>query len=203
MNTVADTLEKPQRADARRNHERILECAREVFSAEGVDAQMDEVAQRAGVGVGTLYRHFPTKEALLLELLRERVLVFIDNTRNVLESDEPAGEAFRAVLVTNAEVVAGDTVCQQVLVGMGEQLWAKLGDERNQLDALTAELIERAQRAGAVRSDLTPSDVGMMMCGLCTSMTRDAPGFDWRRHLALLLDGVGPQRPQSPASSPA
>jgi AcrR family transcriptional regulator len=190
--TTATTApaQRPLRADARRNHERILQSAREVFAADGIDAQMDDVAGRAGVGIGTLYRHFPTKEALLVELLREKARAFTANTRRALEGDAPPGDALRAVLIANAELMAADAVTQQVLAGVGRQLWVKLGPDRDELDAVTAELIDRARAAGAVRSDLTSADIGMLICGLCSSMTSNTPGFDWRRHLELLLAGL-------------
>jgi len=72
----ASETERPLRADARRNRECILQAAREVFAKSGIDAQMDDVASRAGVGVGTVYRHFPTKEALMAELVRQKFRVF-------------------------------------------------------------------------------------------------------------------------------
>jgi AcrR family transcriptional regulator len=188
--TTTAPTERPLRADARRNHEKILQSAREVFAADGIDAQMDDVARRAGLGVGTLYRHFPTKEALLVELLRAKARAFAANTRQALESDAPPGDALRAVLMANAELMAADAVTRQVLAGAGRQLWANLGADRDELEALTADLIGRARAAGAVRSDLTSADIGMVMCGLCSSMTSNAPGFDWRRHLELLLAGL-------------
>ena len=79
--------DRPLRADARRNHERILESARVVFAEAGPDAQIDDVARHAGVGVGTVYRHFPTKEALLAELVRQKFRLFADRAREALEHD--------------------------------------------------------------------------------------------------------------------
>src|ERR1019366_1103756 len=76
---------RPLRADARRNRERILESARLVFAESGADAQIDDVARRAGVGVGTVYRHFPTKEALMVELVRQKFRLFADRAREAVE----------------------------------------------------------------------------------------------------------------------
>src|SRR5690348_11604867 len=79
---------RPQRADARRNRERILESARTVFEQCGAEAQIDDVAKHAGVGVGTVYRHFPTKEALVSELVRQKFRLFADRAREALDSGE-------------------------------------------------------------------------------------------------------------------
>ena len=155
---------------------------------------MDDIALRAGVGVGTLYRHFPTKEALLVELVREKIRLFDDNAREALASDGEAGAVFEALLRRNAEIASSDAVMQQMLAGTGEQLRARLQVEFERLNAHTSELIERARLAGAVRPDLEASDVAMMMCGLCATMAHGGPGFDWRRYLELSLEGLAPRR---------
>src|SRR3954447_6371000 len=91
------------RADARRNRERILKAAKEVFGEEGIEAQMDDVARRAGVGVGTVYRHFPNKEVLMGELVKEKFEAFTERAREALEQDD-AWEAFCDLLRGNAEL---------------------------------------------------------------------------------------------------
>src|ERR1035437_11196215 len=102
--------DRPMRADARRNHARILGAARELFASEDPDVQMDDVARRAGVGVGTVYRHFPDKEALMGELVRERFGVFDERLRVALadESAEPF-DALADALRSNAASVAEDS----------------------------------------------------------------------------------------------
>ena len=103
------------RADARRNRERILESAREAFAEGGADAQMDDVARRAGVGVGTVYRHFPTKEALVAEIVRQKFRIMGENARAALEYEgEPFG-VFADLLRTNAEFCARDAGIQEAL----------------------------------------------------------------------------------------
>src|SRR5450755_4694198 len=108
---VIDT-DRPLRADARRNRERILESARAVFAEYGAEAQIDDVARRAGVGVGTVYRHFPTKEALLVELLREKFRLFADRGRAALTQDGEPFTLIEDLLRRNAETVAGDVAVQ-------------------------------------------------------------------------------------------
>jgi AcrR family transcriptional regulator len=188
---VADTVittERPLRADARRNHERILESARAVFAEYGADAQIDDVARRAGVGVGTVYRHFPTKEALLVELLREKFRLFSARAREALERGGEPFAVFEDLLRRNAETTARDAGVQHALASAGEHIWMQAEAEQQELLLVTAELIARARRAGTIRTDMMASDIGMLMCGVCSTMGRSAPGFDWRRHLDLVID---------------
>jgi AcrR family transcriptional regulator len=175
------------RADARRNRERIIESAREVFAERGADAQIDDVARRAGVGVGTVYRHFPTKEALMVELVRQKFRRFADNAREALDRDCPPFEALTEVLWRNAEAAAHDAAVQHALSGMGEYIWEQAESEQLELLELTGDLVARAQTAGAMRPDVTAVDIAMLMCGVSATMTRTAPGFDWRRHLDLVV----------------
>jgi AcrR family transcriptional regulator len=180
--------ERPLRADARRNRERILEGAREVFAECGVDAQMDDVARRAGVGVGTVYRHFPTKEALLGELVRLKFRTFTANAREALEREGEPFEIFTDLLRRNATVCERDAAIQHVLTGFGEHISMHAQAELQDLNEPTAELIARAQRAGSMRRDVTVNDIPMLMCGVSATMAQNGPGFDWRRHLELVID---------------
>jgi AcrR family transcriptional regulator len=184
--TVIDT-ERPLRADARRNHERILESARAVFAEYGADAQIDDVARQAGVGVGTVYRHFPTKEALLVELLREKFRLFGARAREALEQDGEPFAVFEDLLRRNADTAASDAAVQHALAGAGEHIWMQAEAEQQQLVAVTGELIARARRAGTIRQDVDANDIAMLMCGVCSTMG-GKPGFDWRRHLDLVID---------------
>ncbi len=187
---VTDALtdtERPLRADARRNRERILESARAVFAECGADAQIDDVARRAGVGVGTVYRHFPTKEALLVELLREKFRLFAARGREALEQEGEPFAVLEGLLRRNAETTASDAAVQHALAAAGENIWVQAEAERQELVAATEELLERARQAGTIRKDVHANDVAMLMSGLCSSMG-DKPGFDWRRHLDLVID---------------
>jgi AcrR family transcriptional regulator len=189
-NAVAETvidIARPRRADARRNRERILESARAVFAEYGPDAQIDDVARQAGVGVGTVYRHFPTKEALLVELLREKFRLFAMRAREALGQDGEPFAVFEDLLRRNAETAASDAAVQHALAGAGEHIWLQAQAEQQDLIALTGELIARARRAGTIRQDVDANDIAMLMCGLCSTMGAK-PGFDWRRHLDLVID---------------
>jgi AcrR family transcriptional regulator len=185
--TFSET-ERPLRADARRNRERILESAKELFAEDGIDAQMDDVASRAGVGVGTVYRHFPTKEALMVELVRQKFRLLAAGARDALERDgEPFG-VFADMLRHNGDVCARDAAMQHALTGVGEHIWAQAQAEQAELNAISAELITRAQRAGTMRPDVRASEIAMLMCGVSATMAHSGAGFDWRRHLELVID---------------
>jgi len=186
--TVIDT-DRPQRADARRNRERILESARAVFAESGADAQIDDVARRAGVGVGTVYRHFPTKEALLVELLREKFRLFTQRGREALAGDGEPFAVIEDLLRRNAETAAGDAAVQHALAGAGEPIWLQAQAEQQDLMEVTEQLIARARDAGTIREDVQGNDIGMLMCGVCSTMG-PKPGFDWRRHLDLVIDAL-------------
>lgn len=179
-------IERPMRADARRNHDRILAAGREVFGVNGAEAQMDDIARHAGVGVGTVYRHFPTKEALMGELVRQKFALFVVHAREALTSDEPPFEALTAALRRNAEEIARDAATRYAM-GAGTAVWEAATAERDELSELFDELIARGHRAGTLRADLTVADIPMLMCGVSSSMGRD---MDWRRHLELTLDGL-------------
>ncbi len=185
-NIVIDT-ERPLRADARRNRERILESARAVFAECGADAQIDDVARRAGVGVGTVYRHFQTKEALLVELLREKFRLFAARSRGALEQDGEPFAVLEDLLRRNAETAASDAAVQHALAGAGENIWMQAEAEQQELAAVMAKLIARARRAGTIRQDVDANDIAMLMCGVCSTMGAK-PGFRWRRHLDLVID---------------
>jgi AcrR family transcriptional regulator len=188
MSAPAIQTPKPQRADARRNRERILEAARVVFAEQGTGAQMDDVARVAGVGVGTVYRHFPHKGALMGELVASKFRTFADNAEVALTVADP-WEAFSGLLRKNAETCARDIGLQQAL-GREPGAWAVAMPELERLRALTSELIGRGQAAGVLRADLVVDDIPMLMCGLSSTMA--VAEYDWRRHLAMLLDAMRP-----------
>jgi AcrR family transcriptional regulator len=186
MATEPTSDERPLRADARRNRERILAAAREACAQHGASVQVDDVARAAGVGVGTVYRHFPTKDALIEALVAEKYRVTSENMREALEIDDP-WEAFAAGVRRNAEVMAADAALRDAMIRLGPAARGSDAD-RDELYALAGRLVQRAQAAGALRDDVTVDDVGALIGGLCASMGH--PELDWRRHLEVLLDGL-------------
>ncbi len=188
--TIPEEAERSQRADARRNRERIIAGAREVFARSGAGAQMEDVARTAGVGVGTVYRHFPTKEGLITELVRRKFEFFADTAREALAEDREPFEVLADVLRSNASFMAQDAAVQHALMGAGEEIWAHVEPERQQVNRIFQQLVQRAQRAGTMREDFGVADIPMLMCGICATMGHTAPGFDWPRHLELVIDGL-------------
>jgi AcrR family transcriptional regulator len=176
---------KPLRADARRNRERILKAARAVFGEQGMHSQIDDVAKRAKVGVGTVYRHFPTKEALVDALVRERFEEIAGYALEALERED-AWEGFCELIWRAAERNAADlTFLEAVAFTDQSGVVAEVG-----LRDSTNELVRRAKAQGTMRADATEDDVPMMMCGACSVMRLSPTPDAWRRYLTLMLDGL-------------
>ncbi|MDX6697926.1 MAG: hypothetical protein QOE65_1323 [Solirubrobacteraceae bacterium] len=184
--TTAPT-ERPLRADAQRNRDSILAAAREAFAEAGLDAQMEDLARRAGVGVGTVYRHFPTKEALVGALVDDYFAGLATEAERALE-DEAPWDSFEGFMWRAAERLGANRALSEVTAD-GQM---REGAVRAGLDRMLGELIGRAQRAGVMRPDVSPDDVPMIMCSLGRVQLLGAPGGPdaWRRHLSIMLDGL-------------
>lgn len=183
--------ERPMRADARRNRERILAAARELFASERHDVGIDEVASRAGVGVGTVYRHFPDKEALMGTLVRERFEFFNEQLRAAIaeESAEPfaaLGDALR----TNMAAMAEDAATRFAFQNGGERVFAHAEAEGAEYVELCRVLVARAIASGELRSDFEAEEIPMLMCGVCSTIGSGKDGWDWRRYMELVLRGM-------------
>jgi AcrR family transcriptional regulator len=147
---------------------------------------MDDIARAAGVGVGTVYRHFPRKEALMGELIALRFRAFADNAEHALALDDP-WESFAGLLRANAELCAGDRGTQQAFA-VGPEGWKLAEPDLARLNGLADRLILRAQEGGALRRDFSVDEIPMLMTGVLATM--GVAGFDWRRHLEIVLDGL-------------
>ena len=178
------------RADARRNRERILASGRELFARDGPEAQMDEIAAHAGVGIGTVYRHFPTKEALLTEMVRVRFQEFAAIATHAEDTVDPR-DALETVMRRSAEAVEGDMGFQLAMMGSNQLEWEGIEEQKAALAAVLTRIIRRAVSAGVVRDDFTFEDFGMVMCGITSTMYYKPGSADWRRHLAIILHGLG------------
>ncbi len=189
--TATKQTERPAlRADARRNREAILEAARQGFAEHGFDCQMEDIAAGARVGVGTVYRHFPNKEALLDALVADRFETMAARTAEALEHED-AWEAFCDLMRWSAKLQADDRGLSEVLGSrplVGEAAAAKSG-----LIELSDKLMKKAQRAGEMRKDLMVEDIPTMICGL-SAVTGAAdgsmPAMNWERFLEVMLDGM-------------
>jgi AcrR family transcriptional regulator len=189
MRMTVTTDIRPLRADAQRNLERILASARALFAERGSGAQMEDIAAHAGVGIGTLYRRFPTKEALVTELVRGRFQQFAVIAAECKEIESPY-EALATMMRRHAESVEGDVAFQLAMLKLNDFQWEGIEDDKSALNAVVTRLIERAQAAGEIRADLRVEDYGMMMCGVTATMHFMDESHEWRRHLELILAGL-------------
>jgi AcrR family transcriptional regulator len=183
----APGVDRPLRADARRNREKVLAAAREAFAEHGRDAQMDDVARRAEVGVGTVYRHFPTKEALFVALIEDTFASIAARSRAALERKDP-WEAFTSMMWDAGESLAGDRALAEAMVA---EITIAPCPGQQELREITEKLMARAQAAGQLRPDAVVDDVPMVMCGIGSANVRkNVDAGAWRRHLSIVLDGL-------------
>jgi AcrR family transcriptional regulator len=188
---TAEVAERAQRADAVRNRQRVLDAALEAFAESGFDCQMPEIARRAQVGVGTVYRHFPHKQDLLAALADRHFDQLEQLAQEALDSDLPPWEAFTSFLWNAGHLVADNRGMAEV-VGQ-RQIMQEAADPREQLRVLGSELIRRAQETGHVRQDATVADIPTVMCGLghIAAIQDVCPvPMSWERYLTLMLDGL-------------
>lgn len=162
---------------------------RELFARQGPLAQMDEIAAHAGVGIGTVYRHFPTKEALLTAMVRERFQEFAEIASRAEDIDDPL-QALQVTMRESAEAVEGDVGFQLAMMGSDELEWEGIDEQKAALAEVVTRIIHRAVAAGVVRDDFTFDDFGMVMCGITSTMYYKPGSANWRHHLELILHGV-------------
>ena len=183
--------DRPMRADARRNHVRILEAARELFAGEEPEVQIDDIARLAGVGVGTVYRHFPDKEALMGELVRQRFCLFNLRLDEALaEQLSSPFDALAEALRANAAWMAEDAATRFAFMSGGERVFAYAATEMEEFMRLSSMLVERAKASGELMHEFDAEDIPMFMCGVCAAIDKRHAGWDWRRHLELILRGM-------------
>jgi AcrR family transcriptional regulator len=188
---VASTeSEKPLRADARRNRERILDAARQLFAECGAGTQMDDVARRAQVGVGTVYRHFPTKQALLGELLAAKFRGHAELARKWAAEDD-GWTAFEGFLRETFAQVAEDATLQQRVYWVDDEALAIAAVEREAVVSILGSIIERAKAQGRLREAFTVADIPAVMCAVGSVMAmRDRPEMHADHFIDLLIDGL-------------
>ncbi|MEU1307410.1 helix-turn-helix domain-containing protein [Streptomyces cinnamoneus] len=185
-----------QRADARRNRVLVLQAARSAFEEMGLAVPLGEIARRAGVGTGTVYRHFPTKEALFRATVVDRVRLFTDTARELAQADDP-GPVFFRYLAAVVRLSARNKGLCDALEGSFEP---SPGVERDFRAALTV-LLERAQQAGAVRKDVAIGDVMALLVGCLSMEQRRGPDVAAGRLTALVCDSLRPGRRVTKLSS--
>jgi AcrR family transcriptional regulator len=179
--------ERSPRADARRNREKILSAARDAFAASGYGAPLDEIAARAGVGPGTVYRHFPSKDELFEAVTAARVRDLVDDARSRSADPDP-GRAFFGFLGRIREEAAAKRDLPDAI--------AIDGSMRDDLHAALGTLLVRAQQAGSVRTGVTTADITILLKGLLRSINDAPPGPATTaladRLLTIVTDGLRP-----------
>lgn len=172
-------MTKPLRADARRNRTRVLDVADNVFATEGIAVPIDEIARRAHVGIGTVYRHFPTKEALFEAVVLRRVATLTGDVQTAAAQDNPT-ERFFALFTRIIEMGAANKALIESLTGDRAAVIAA----SRELLALLGTLLTKAQKAGGVRPDIAPRDLKAVLVG-AVAMERQGPSL-----MKIICDGL-------------
>jgi AcrR family transcriptional regulator len=185
---------RPLRRDAERNRQRILEAARVVFAREGLEVSLDAIAREAGVGVGTVYRRFASKEQLIEALFEESLAELVGAARDALAVEDP-WEGFLAFLQGGIDRQTRDRGLKELLMGSAHGR-EQIAGAREEIVPLVTELVERAQRSGQLRDDIAPSDFPLIQfaVGAIGEYTADVQPDAWRRVMGLLIDGLRVRR---------
>jgi AcrR family transcriptional regulator len=185
---IAPLAERPKRADARRNYDKLVTTAREVFAEQGSAATLEEISRRAGVGIGTLYRHFPTREDLV-------EAAYLDGVEEICAAvgkheDEDPWEALKGWLLELVGFAATKRVLADEMfayLDRGAPVFKSCSDA---IYAAAEPLLKRAQEAGEVRADVDITDVTKMVSGIAGLRTVERP--DVERLVGIALDGLRP-----------
>jgi AcrR family transcriptional regulator len=193
----APAAAKPLRADARRNRARLLEVAEEVFAQRGTGVSTEEIARQAGVGVGTVFRHFPTKEALLEAVFLGRLTRLTERAKTLTESEEP-GPAFFAFFRLLVDHGSSRNAFANALTAAGINVQAAASGVSSEFGEVLVGLLGRAQQAGAVRTDIGVAELKAVLVGASRAMEHigEDPAFR-TRIIGILLDGLRPQATQT------
>jgi AcrR family transcriptional regulator len=199
--TTESTADRPLRSDAERNRRRILQAAAEVFAERGLDVPLDDIAAAAGVGVGTVYRRFPDKDALIDALFEDKIADVVAAARAALDIEDP-WEAFETFMRTVCRMQAEDRGLKEALLAR-DRGRERVAMARDRIAPIACRIVGRAQKAGVLRADLGMFDVPLMhfTVGSVAERTRDiAPGY-FERLLTILLDGLRTEAARTPLPS--
>lgn len=190
MTVRTKTPTRPLRRDAQANRERIVTAARAAFAADGIELPVEEIARRAGVGMGTLYRHFPAKEDLVDAVLEDAFEEFVSAAEQAL-AEEDAWEGLRGFLERVFALHAENRGLKDIIPTRAHGR-ARADAMRARMRPLVRRMVERAQEQGTLRADFSPEDMPVVFwtgSRVIEATASVAPDF-WRRHLGLLLDGM-------------
>jgi AcrR family transcriptional regulator len=177
------------RADARRNREALLEAADQAFAEEGINVPVDEIARRAGVGAGTLYRHFPTKEKLFEAVLVSHLDSIVERSRALVDSTDPAGALLEFMTCLAGEAARKRTLID-ALAGAGVDIHEAASDSKLAIEEAFRQLVGRAQASGAIRTDVTVADLFGLLMGTCSVSGPGVADADQARMLRVVFDGL-------------
>ncbi len=189
MGAMTDT--RPPRADAVRNRAALLAAAADEFAERGMDASVADIARRAGVGKGTVFRHFATKDDLIAAIVLDRIDELTTAGEGLLDAEDPGAALLEFLTVAAHQRQQRDL---SFLHGAGD-VDPAVARARERMYRTVHELVDRARRHGAVRADVTGTDVILLMCApnYVASYAPGAPPELWRRYLGILFDGLRPQ----------
>jgi AcrR family transcriptional regulator len=183
---------RPMRADAVKNRQRILEAAEAIFATEGVAVPIDTVAERAGVGIGTLYRHFPTKEALFEAIVMARLEYLLEAAKAYAEADEP-GDALFCFLGEFARGASAKHDLFDALSSAGIDIKSNCAEMIDDMKRSIDLLLQRAVSAGSVRADVSTEEMVGLVVGVCQAGGRsDHDDATLRRMVGIVCDGLRP-----------
>ena len=191
MSKDTKTTERPLRADALRNRERILEAASELFARDGLDVSLDDIAAHAKVGVGTVYRRFPDRETLIAELFESRLEAFVEVAEECAAMPD-AWEGLTTFIATGSLMQGKDSALRELMIGTGGISRVLATKPRLKLAPLVGSMVERAKASGQLRADFEVFDVPIteMMLARVFDITGSVEPEVWRRHLTLVIDGM-------------
>lgn len=193
---------RPMRSDAARSRKLLVSAASEAFAEHGTEVSVAQIAERAGIGKGTVFRHFPTKDDLLAAIVCEKMHALAATGERLTEAGDPA-EGLREFMSAAVELQVQDRAFCQVVHGVADD-HAEVRESQERVSAVTEALTDRARRHGAVRQDMTGQDVMLLMSGipLAVSRVHTTQPHLWRRYLRLVFDGMqtadGPALPGPP-----
>jgi AcrR family transcriptional regulator len=193
----SDGHSRPMRKDAARNRELLVSAGREVFARRGLEASLDDVARQAGVGIATAYRHFGNKFELAEAIMHDALGQVLAAAERALEATDPwAG--LTGFLEAVLEAQTKDRGLREVM--MGAHAPRKSDEDYEALRVQVHAILRRAQRSGAVRADVSVTDLGCVLAMLCevADLAGDAAPDLWRRYLPTLLAGLRPDGPELP-----
>jgi AcrR family transcriptional regulator len=189
LSTPSASAGRKQRADAERNRGRVLDAARTLFAERGDEVQHAEVARVAGVGVGTVYRHFPTRQALVEAAAEHRFAQILDFAHTECVGGPDPGQGLTRYLRHVGEVLDSDRgLSASIEAARGSTGSEPRGGTRTQLEAVVATLIEQGKAAGTLNQDCTVADV-YMITGALSAVIRTRSG-DWRRFVDVVIEGL-------------